>query len=95
MVQGQQYLLKRLGFGLNTAPQVLKAIMKIILAQDAKIEYAVLPYIDDLLVNEDLVSVSVEQVTAHFTIFGLESKQLACAADRAWLQELCLQPVKG
>ena len=93
MVRGQRYCLTRLGFGLNIAPQVMKAVVKTILAQDPKIEGAVLPYVDDLLVNEDLVS--VDQVAAHFSAFGLECKQPARAADGARLLGLHVQPVNG
>ena len=93
MVRGQRYCLTRLGFGLNIAPQVMKAVVKTILAQDPKIESAVLPYVDDLLVNEDLVS--AEQVAAHFAAFGLECKQPARAADGARLLGLRVQPVNG
>ncbi|XP_045101484.1 uncharacterized protein LOC123498445 [Portunus trituberculatus] len=93
MVRGWRYCLTRLGFGLNIAPQVMKAVVKTILAQDSKIEQAVLPYVDDLLVNEDLVS--AEQVAAHFASYGLECKQPVRVADGARLLGLRIRPVNG
>lgn len=93
MVRGRRYCLTRLGFGLNIAPQVMKAVVKTILAQDSKIEQAVLPYVDDLLVNEDLVS--AEQVAAHFASYGLECKQPVRVADGARLLGLRVRPVNG
>ncbi|XP_045101323.1 uncharacterized protein LOC123498225 [Portunus trituberculatus] len=93
MVRGWRYCLTRLGFGLNIAPQVMKAVVKTILAQDSKIEQAVLPYVDDLLVNEDLVS--AEQVAAHFASYGLECKQPVRVADGARLLGLRVRPVNG
>lgn len=41
------------------------------------------PYVDDLLANEDLVSVN--RVAAHFAAFGLECKQPDRAVDGARL----------
>lgn len=93
MVHGQWYYLMSLGFSLNIALHVMKAVIKTIQAQDLKIKCAILPYFDNLLVDEDLVS--VEQATVHFSAFRLECKQAACAADGAWLLGLYVQPVNG
>ena len=93
MVDGRRYCLKRLEFGLNVAPLVMKAVIKIILAQDPEIEHVVLPYFNNLLVDEDLVS--AERVTAHFTTFGLECKQPDRAADGTQLLELHMQSTDG
>ena len=72
VVRGQRYCLTRLGFGLSVAPQVMKAVVRAVLEQDASVGQAVLPYVDDLLVNEDIVS--AEQVIEHFGKYGLECK---------------------
>lgn len=93
MVRGRRHCLTRLGFGLNIAPSVMKAVVKTILAQDANIESAVVPYVDDLLVNEDIVS--AEQVAAHFSRFGLECKPPNRAADGARLLGLHVQSSNG
>ena len=41
---------------LNVAPLVMKSVVYAVLAQDAEIERAVLAYVDDLLVDEEVVS---------------------------------------
>ena len=55
MVKGQRYCLTRLGFDLNIAPLVMKAVVKRILEQDPDIKRAALPYVDDLLVDESML----------------------------------------
>lgn len=69
-VRNRRYCLTCLGFGLNIAPLVMKAVVKTILMQQLEIARAVLPYVNDLLVNKDLVI--VDWVAAHFAAFGLE-----------------------
>lgn len=93
VVRGRRYCLTRLGFGLNVAPQVMKAVVKAILARDPTLERAVLPYVDDLLVDED--QVSAEKVAAHFAAFGLECKPPARTADGARLLGLHVKLVNG
>lgn len=93
IVRGQRYCLTRLGFGLSIAPMVMKAVVKTILSQDPEIERAVLPYVDDLLVNED--QVSAERVAAHFASFGLECKHPNRAVDGARLLGLRVRPTGG
>ena len=46
MVQGRRYCLTRLGFGLNIAPSVMKAILAAVLEEDKEIAAAVSPYVD-------------------------------------------------
>ena len=43
----------RLGFGLNVAPLIMKAIISTVLAQDATVSQAASVYIDDIFINED------------------------------------------
>ena len=52
-------------------------------------ERAVLPYVDDLLVDEDVVS--ADRVVEHFARYGLECKPLQRAADGARLLGLRVQ----
>lgn len=58
IIDGQRYCLTRLGFRLNIAPPVKKAVLKRVLSQDADIEKRISAYIDDILVNEDVVKAS-------------------------------------
>lgn len=70
--RGQRYCLTRLGFGLNVAPSIMKAVLAKVLSQDDAIRQATSPYLDDIFVNEDAVSAS--QVERHLSQFGLECK---------------------
>lgn len=93
VVNGTRYCLTRLGFGLNIAPQVMKSVVKAILDQDSDVESAVLPYCDDLLVDES--KVSAERVVEHFAAYGLQCKPPERAADGARLLGLRVQPEHG
>lgn len=72
---------------------VMQAVVRNLLAQDPGIESAVLPYVDDLLGNEDLAS--AERVTAHFVAFGLECKLLNCTVEGARLVGIHVQTLNG
>ena len=72
MVNGQRYALTRVGFGLSVAPLIMKGVVRAVLQQDPVMESAVLPYVDDQCVNEDIVS--AERVVAHFEQYGLACK---------------------
>ncbi|XP_043235723.1 uncharacterized protein LOC122388597 [Amphibalanus amphitrite] len=93
MVRGQRFCLTRLGFGLNTAPQIMKAVVRSVLEQDPDVQRAVLPYVDDLLVNEDVLS--ADSVVAHFEKFGLNCKPPERAASGARLLGLRVQAEGG
>ena len=71
----------RIGFGLNVAPMIMKAVVREVLSQSPKMMRGVLPYVDDLCVNEDLVS--ADDVVEHFSTFGLECKAPERAANGA------------
>lgn len=71
----------------------MKTVVRTILAQDANIESAELPYVDDLLVDEDIVS--AERVASHFSPFGLECKPPNRAAHGARLLGLHVQSSNG
>ncbi|XP_043232536.1 uncharacterized protein LOC122386889 [Amphibalanus amphitrite] len=83
MIENQRHCLTRLGYGLCVAPLVMKAVIRTVLERDADVNRAVLPYVDDLLVNEDIVS--AERVVAHLANFGLECKPPERAAGGARL----------
>ncbi|XP_037093010.1 uncharacterized protein LOC119112829 [Pollicipes pollicipes] len=89
MIRGQRFRLTRLAFSLNIAPMVIKAVVRSVLEQDAVVQRAVLPYVDDLLVNEDVLS--AERVVVHFAEFGLDCKHPERAASGAWLLGLRVQ----
>ncbi|XP_043225017.1 uncharacterized protein LOC122383025 [Amphibalanus amphitrite] len=80
-IGGQRYCLTRVGFGLNVAPSVMKAVVQAVLSRDANVARAVVPYVDDLLVDESIIS--AERVVDHFTRYGLECKPPVRAADGA------------
>jgi hypothetical protein len=56
--KNKNYYLTRLGFGLNCAPKVMSTILGKVLAMDPNINAATSHYIDDIMVNEDKVSVT-------------------------------------
>ena len=77
-IDGQQYCLTRLGFGLNVAPLVMKAVLNKVLEQDEEVRAGTSAYVDDILVNEEVVS--AERVMSHLSAYGLETKQPERAA---------------
>ena len=81
LIDGTRYCLTRMGFGLSVAPEVMRAVVKMILAQDPLVERGVLGFVDDLLVDESVVD--AEHVIEHFRRFGLECKPPMRAADGA------------
>ena len=70
--KGREYELQRMGFGLNCAPQILKAIVNKVLALDPKNRAATSAYFDDVMVDEDQVSATA--VSDHLMRFGLPCK---------------------
>ncbi|MEL7302027.1 MAG: DDE-type integrase/transposase/recombinase, partial [Pseudomonadota bacterium] len=77
--QGQLYCLTRLGFGLNVAPLVMKAVLNCVLGQDERVRAGTSAYVDDIFVDEDVVS--AEDVVSHLRSYGLESKPPERAKD--------------
>ena len=70
--RGQYLCLSRLGFGLNVAPVIMKAILNATLRQDETVAAGTSSYTDDVFVNEDVVS--ADAVRTHLQCFGLSSK---------------------
>ena len=89
LIRGRRYALTRVGFGLSVAPLIMKAVVRAVLAQDPVVERAVLPFVDDLCVNENVAS--AEQVVAHFASYGLQCKEPERAAGGARLLGLHVQ----
>ena len=93
IVHGKRYALSRLGFGNSVAPQIMKTVVRAVLDQDPKVAEAVLPYADDLLVNEDILS--AEEVMDHFRKFGLLCKAPERATDAVGARLLGLRVKLG
>uniref|UniRef100_A0A5S6QJ61 RNA-directed DNA polymerase n=1 Tax=Trichuris muris TaxID=70415 RepID=A0A5S6QJ61_TRIMR len=77
----RRYCLTRLGFGLNVAPLIMKAVVKCVLSQDPNVEKGTSAYIDDIMVNEDVVGAG--QVEQHLARYGLSCKAHERVADGA------------
>lgn len=93
IVQGQRYCLRHIEFRLSLELIFIKAVIKTILAQDLEIKQTVVPYMDNLLVDED--QVSTEKVSAHLASFRQECKQQDSAVNKARLLGLHMQPAGG
>ena len=72
LIDGRRYCLTRMGFGLNVAPSVMRAIVDAVLSKDEHIRRATSAYIDDVYINESVVSATC--VKQHLDDFGLASK---------------------
>lgn len=72
MYEGQRLCLTRLGFGLNVAPVIMRAVLDAVLKQEPAVYAGTSAYIDDVFVNEDIVSAEV--VVSHLRRFGLSCK---------------------
>ena len=70
--EGVKYCLTRLGFGLNVAPKIMTAIVHKVLAMADDVRAGTDSYIDDIVVDENVVQAS--RVEAHLHRFGLETK---------------------
>ena len=68
----QRYCLSRLGFGLNVAPLIMKAIVSTVLSQEEAVGNLVSAYINDIYVNEDVMPMT--HVREHLARFGHECK---------------------
>ena len=71
--QGVTYALTRLGFGLTSAPRIMSMILKRVLSLDDDVRRGTDHYIDDIMVQEAVVSAS--RVRKHLLEYGLESKE--------------------
>ena len=70
--EGNFYKLTRLGFGLNCAPEIMKAVVSKVLSLDEKISKATDHYYDDIIIDLNVVSAQV--VKDHLLKFGLIAK---------------------
>ena len=63
MFRGRRWALTRLGFGLNIAPLAMKSVLSTVLSLDARVKQGTSSYVDDVLVDEDVVP--ADRVRAH------------------------------
>ncbi|OUC46538.1 hypothetical protein D917_07648, partial [Trichinella nativa] len=91
--KGKRYCLTRLGFGLNVAPLVMKAVLNCVLSRDPDVRKGTSAYIDDILVNESVVA--VDRVKRHLAHYGLTCKTHERAADGARLLGLKVWGERG
>ena len=79
--EGKYYYLTRLGFGLSSEPRIMDKILKAVLELDETIARATDNYLDDIIVNEQVVS--AETVRLHLQRYGLVSKHPVLLQDGA------------
>ena len=84
--EGDYYMLRRLGFGLNCAPKIMKAVVSKVLSLDENIFKATDHYYDDIIIDFNIVS--VEKVKEHLLRFGLATNpaESLCSAKVLGLQ---------
>ena len=92
-IDGKRYCLTHLGFGLNVAPLIMKAIVSAVLLQEEAMERAESAYIDDIYINEDVVPVT--RVREHLVQFGLKCKDLERLKDGAQVLGLAVRMEHG
>ena len=77
--KGRVYCSTSLGFGLNSAPKILTAVLKNVLAKDEAVKRDTSSYIDDIQVDE--TGVTAEKVREHVNTYGLTAKLIAAIED--------------
>lgn len=90
---GKRFCLTRLGFGLNVAPKVMTSIVNKVLSINPRINEGCDAYIDDIIVNENVVSSS--EVIKHLESYGLESKAAVPIESARVLGLKVYMPVRG
>ncbi|KRZ11563.1 hypothetical protein T4B_14 [Trichinella pseudospiralis] len=91
--KGKRYCLTRLGFGLNVAPLVMKAVLNCVLSRNPDVRKGTSAYIDNILVNKSVVA--VDRVKRHLAHYGLTCKTHERAADGARLLGLKVSGERG
>ena len=93
IVGGQRYCLTRMGFCLNVAPSVMKSVLTAVLTQDETVDRATASYLDDIFVNEDVIS--AQFIEKHLSRYGLECKPAERVADGARVLGLDVRGERG
>ena len=91
--RGKRWALSRLGFGMNISPSVMKSVLSTVLSLDPVVKEGTSSYVDDILVNEDVVS--ADSVREHLAQFGLVAKEPERARDGAKLLGLSVHGEGG
>ena len=79
--QGRRWCLTRLGFGISVAPLAMRKVLAMALSRDPQVDSATSPYVDDILVNEDVISAVM--VKDHLETLGLVCKPPEKVAEGA------------
>lgn len=85
----QVFVLTRLGFGLNIAPKVMTRIVERVLSVNEPLKTGASSYIDDIFVNESVVS--VETVVKTLSDYGLRTKPAERLGEEDCVRVLGLQ----
>uniref|UniRef100_A0A5S6QEW3 RNase H domain-containing protein n=1 Tax=Trichuris muris TaxID=70415 RepID=A0A5S6QEW3_TRIMR len=93
MIRGRRYCLTRLGFGLNVAPMIMQAVVNRVLSLAPDIQEGTSAYVDDIFVNENVVSAS--RVMQHFAKYGLSCKAPVQATRGARILSLTVRWENG
>ena len=72
----------------DVVPSIMTAIMSAIRQQDEAVKQAILSYIDDIFVNEGILS--AQAIKEYFESFGLTCKELERLQDGAKVLGLCV-----
>ena len=67
------YVMTRMGFGLNVAPKIMSRVLGKVLSMESAVDDGTDHYIDDIIVDED--KVSVDFVRSHLKKLGLVTKE--------------------
>ena len=70
--KGNTYCMTRLSFGLNVAPKIMSAVLNKVLSMNKLVSSGTDSYVDDIIVNEDIVS--SETVLDLLQEYGLDAK---------------------
>ena len=71
--KGKTFCLTRVAFGMTSAPRIMSVILKNVLSKNSRIKEGAWSYIDDILVDESVVS--AREVVAHLQKYGLVAKE--------------------
>ncbi|QQP36959.1 Putative LOC101237757, partial [Caligus rogercresseyi] len=72
--RAEHFELTRVGFGLNCAPQIMKAVLSYVLSRDKDVSSATDHYYDDIIINLD--KVCADRVKKLLVEYGLETKPM-------------------
>ncbi|CDW61166.1 hypothetical protein TTRE_0000960201 [Trichuris trichiura] len=81
------YYRTRLGFGLNVVPLIMNIVLECVLSQDSEVKRRTSTYVDDILVNEDVVLASrANQHCALWIVLQIpRAVNGSVVEDAAWL----------